>query len=527
MFQAVASDGDVVRGQAFDVRALVVNQGETPVRLEDVSLAAPAGWMVSGKLDKTGDLAPGQKAQGTFTVTVGANARYTQPYWKRNFKVDRYDIDIPEHQTLPWSPSDLQARFTFSSGGTTVRRLQAAQYRYEGAWVGGEKQKEVNVIPTLSVNLTPEIVVAPRSASAVKRELRVVVKNGAKGAVDAVVRLDAGTLKVEPASAPVKFRYEGEELTARFFVTVPPGTKESDFRLKASAAANGETFTQGYQVIAYNHIQERHLFHEAETLLRVQDVKVSPAVRVGYVMGAGDETADAIAQLGAPVTMLSADDLAYGDLSKYTTIVTGTRVFQGRDDLKANYARVMKYVEDGGHLVVQYNKFEFNVLAQPVFAGGFSGGPGGPGGPGGGGGPRPAENSPFAPYPASVTSNRVTVEEAPIEVVSPGADLLSKPNRIAETDWSGWVQERGLYFFEARDTRYMDLLKSKDPWPKNPGDKTGMLVTANVGKGTWTYVALGLFRQLPAGTPGAYRILANLISQPRGGMVGRPRQATN
>ncbi len=512
VFQAVANDGNVVRGQAFDVRALVVNQGDAPVRLEDVSLLAPSGWTVTGKLDKTGDLAPGQKAQGTFSVTVGASARYTQPYWKRNFKVDRYDIEIPEHHTLPWSPSDLQARFSFSSAGTTFSRTQAAQYRYEGPWVGGEKQKEVNVIPTLSVKLTPEIVVAPKSTTAVRRELRVVVKNGGKSGIDAVVKLDAGTFKVEPAAAPVTFRYEGEELTVRFFVTIPPGTRESEFTLKASAVANGETFTHGYQVIAYNHTQERHLYHEAATLLRVQDVKVAQGVRVGYIEGAGDETADAIAQLGVPVTMLGADDLAYGDLSKYTTIVTGTRVFQGRNDLKANYARVMKYVEDGGHLVVQYNKFEFNVLAQPVFAGGFSGGPGGPGG----GAPRAVQNSPFAPYPASVTSNRVTVEEAPIEVTVPGAALLSTPNRISNIDFNGWVQERGLYFFGPRDARYVDLLKSADPWPKNPGDKTGMLVTADVGKGTWTYVGLGLFRQLPAGTPGAYRILANLISRPRG-----------
>jgi GlcNAc-PI de-N-acetylase/NPCBM-associated, NEW3 domain of alpha-galactosidase len=513
-FQAVANDGDVVRGQPFDVRTLVVNQGDAPVRLEDVSLAVPAGWAVAGKLDRTGDLAPGEKAQGTFTITVGANARYTQPYWKRNIKVDRYDLEIKEHQTLPWSPSDIQARFSFSSAGTTFGRTQAAQYRYEGAWVGGEKQKEVNVIPALSVKLTPEIVVAPVSSTAVRRELRVVVKNGGKGALDAVVKLDAGSLKVEPVSAPVKFRYEGEELTVRFFVTVPPRTKEGDFTLKASATAGEETFTQGYQVIAYDHIQARHLYHQAESLLRLQDVKVAPGARVGYIMGPGDGTADAIAQLGAPVTMLTADDLAYGDLSKYTTIVTGTRVFLGRNDLKANYARVMKYVEDGGHLVVQYNKFEFNVLAQPVFAGGFSGGPGA-----GGGGPRSPQDSPFAPYPASVTSNRVTVEEAPIEVTIPGAALLSKPNRITDADFSGWVQERGLYFFGARDPRYLDLLKSKDPWPKNPGDKTGMLVTAKVGKGTWTYVGLGLFRQLPAGTEGAYRILANLVSQPRGTTV--------
>lgn len=511
-FQAVANDDNVVRGQAFDVRALVVNQGDAPVRVEDVSLNLPAGWSVTGKLDKTGDLAPGQKAQGTFTVTTAATARYTQPYWKRNYKVDRYDIEIPEHQTLPWSPSEVQAHFSFSSDGTTFGRTQAAQYRYEGPWVGGEKQKEVNIVPTLSVHLTPEVVVAPKSAVAVKRELRVTVKNGAKGAVDAVVSIDGGKLKIDPASAPVKFRYEGEELTVRFFVTVPAGTPESEFSLKAKATANGEDFTTGYQVIAYDHTQERHLFHDAASVLRVQDVKVAPGVRIGYIMGAGDETAEAIAQLGVAPVMLTADDLAFGDLSKYTTIVTGTRAFQSRNDLKANYARLMKYVEDGGNLVVQYNKFEFNVLSQPAVAGGFSGGPGG----GPGGARRAPQDSPFAPYPASVTSDRVTVEEAPIEILVPQSRLVSLPNKITTKDFDGWVQERGLYFFGARDPRYVDVLKSADPWPKNPGEKKGLLVETTVGKGTWSYVGLGLFRQLPAGTPGAYRILANLISRPRG-----------
>ena len=511
VFQAVANDGDVVRGQAFDVRALVVNQGDEPVKIEDVSLGVPSGWTATGKLDKTGELAPGQKAQGTFTVTAGPKARYTQPYWKRNFKVDRYDIDIPGDLTLPWSPSDIQARFKFSSNGTAFGRTQAAHYRYEGPWVGGEKQKEVNVIPTLSVKLTPEIVVAPKSTIAVRRELRVAVKNGSKGAVDAVVKLDAGKLKVEPASVLMGFAYEGEERTARFFVTVPPGTPESELTIKASAVANGETFAQGYQVIAYDHTQERHLFHDAASVLRVQNVKVAPGVRVGYIAGAGDETADAIAQLGVTPVMLTADDLAYGDLTKYTTIVTGTRAFQTRNDLKVNYARVMKYIEEGGNLLVQYNKFEFNVLSQPAFAGGFSGGPGG-----GPGAPRPPQDSPFAPYPGSVTSNRVTVEEAPIEILAPLSRMVSAPNQITSKDFEGWVQERGLYFFGARDPRYVDVLKSADPWEKNPGEKKGLLVEARVGKGTWTYLGLGLFRQLPSGTPGAYRLLANAVSRPRG-----------
>jgi hypothetical protein len=119
------------------------------------------------------------------------------------------------------------------------------------------------------------------------------------------------------------------------------------------------------------------------------------------------------------------------------------------------------------------------------------------------------------PFPGGITSNRVSVEEAPIVVLEAGAAELNAPNRITQADFTGWVQERGLYFFGANDPQYTDLLKASDPWPNNPGEKVGMLTVAKLGKGTWTYVGLGLWRQLPAGVPGAYRIMANLISRPR------------
>ena len=182
---------------------------------------------------------------------------------------------------------------------------------------------------------------------------------------------------------------------------------------------------------------------------------------------------------------MTPDDLAYADLSKYTTIVTGIRAYQTRKDLKASNNRLLKYAEAGGNLVIQYNKFEFNQLAAPSLGeGGFPSG-------------RPREtDSPFAPYPAAVTTNRITVEETPLKVLVPTHALLTTPNAIGAADWDGWVQERGLYFLNAKDARYVDLLAATDPWPNNPGEKKGMLTTATVGKGTWTYVALGLFRQV-------------------------------
>jgi hypothetical protein len=133
---------------------------------------------------------------------------------------------------------------------------------------------------------------------------------------------------------------------------------------------------------------------------------------------------------------------------------------------------------------------------------------------------RPAmTDSPFAPYPAAVSSARVSDEDAPVRVLAPSHPFFTAPNRLGPGDWAGWVQERGLYFLEARDPRYVELVSMEDPFPYNAGLKKGALVEANVGRGTWTYVGLGLFRQIPAGTPGAWRLLANLVSRPRGRQV--------
>ena len=198
-----------------------------------------------------------------------------------------------------------------------------------------------------------------------------------------------------------------------------------------------------------------------------------------------------------PVTLLSADDLAFGDLGRFSTIVTGIRAYETREDLRSSHGRVMRWVEAGGHLVVQYNRAAFNRVAADA--------------------PAPADApSPYVPYPAVVTSERIADEEAPLRVLAPGHPLLTRPNRIGESDWRGWVQERGIQFLAGRDPRYTELLTATDPFPFNPGEKRGMLVEAKVGKGTWTYVGLALFRQVPAGVPGGWRLLANLVSRPRG-----------
>jgi hypothetical protein len=213
------------------------------------------------------------------------------------------------------------------------------------------------------------------------------------------------------------------------------------------------------------------------------DLKVEP-VRVGYIMGVGDDVADAARQLGAEVVMLEEKDLAQGDLSQFDLIIAGIRAYLAREDLRAYNDRLLDYVERGGTMLVQYNRDEW-------------------------------DDAQWGPYPAKISSERITVEDAPMRILEPTHPVFNFPNRITESDWKGWVQERGTYFLGERDERYRDLLASEDPWEYNAGEKRGMLVEARYGEGRWIYTGLTLFRQLPAGVPDAYKFFSNLLSLPK------------
>ena len=499
-FEVVADDGDVVPGQAFRVTATVWNQAGVPVRIDGVDLRVPAGWNVG--TGAPGGAEPARGVSTSFEVHAADGARYSQPYWRRNALVDRVDLARPEDDTLPWSPPEVVARLRYTSHGVAATLEAPAVWRYEGR-AGGEKRKTVSVVPPLSVNMTPAVTVIPVAAAGTRRELKVSVLSNLATAGSAAVRLEAPPgWTVTPSVTSLDLRHEGEELAGRFAAAPPARVVAGTYELRAVAAAGGREFREGYRTIAYDHVQERHVFQPAVARVLALDVRTAPGASVGYVMGAGDEVAEAIRQLGVPLTFLTPDDLAFGDLGRYSTIVTGIRAYQTRPDLRSYHARLMKYVEDGGNLVVQYNKLDFNQLFEPPRAGGMSG-------------QSPTRgDSPFAPYPAAVTTARITDETAPVRILSPGSALLTTPNRLGEGDWAGWVQDRGLYFLEAHDPRYTDLLAMTDPFPENPGEKKGALVEARVGKGTWTYVGLCLFRELPAGIPGAYRLLANLVSRP-------------
>jgi LmbE family N-acetylglucosaminyl deacetylase len=479
---AATNDGLVVAGQPVAVSVGVANRGDGEIAVRDVNLAG----LEPG--DAQPGCAPGSSSlRVPFTcvarMRIPRDARLTGPYWERPEDAGRSEFAPEAPFGLPFRPTPFTARIELEIAGARVIRELPVQYRYETP-LAGEKRMELNVVPSFAVSVAPRIVVFPMKggASAQTRELRVTVVNGTKGAASATVRLTTPAgWRVTPASASVTFAREDEAVTTRFLIAAPANAPEGDLRVGAEVIAGSQTFAGGYQVIEYPHIQRRHKLIPATAALKVIDASVAPGLSVGYVMGVGDQVPPALQQLGARVTLIDSDELSWGDLTKYDTIVTGVRAYERRDDLKANNHRLLQYVQHGGTVVVQYNKTEFNQAQ-------------------------------YGPFPAQVSSNRITDETAPVRVLAATHPAFTWPNRIDGGAWTGWVQERGLYFLGERDPQYVDLVEMEDPFEYNAGVKRGALVEARHGKGRWLYVGLGLWRQLPAGTPGAYKLMANLVS---------------
>ena len=490
-FDALADDGLVIAGQPVKLSLLAVNRGGSDV--------AVTGVTVTG-LEGPGACKPEEvKKDGTYTCVVDArvpkDATLTTPYfhdnyWKHpeNQAINIFDPGVPFG--VPFAPSPFRATFHLKAGSVEVTREIPIEFRYVRDVFYGDKRMELNVVPTFSVRVTPPLTVIPSAAAArpVKREIHVAVTNGTKGAAQTAVTLElpAGWTAT-PASVPISFAHEDESLSARFVVTAPAQVKTGEYTLRAvvtSPSTGSEKFENGYQVIEYPHIERRQVIKPAETTLKVVDVKITSNINVGYIVGVGDQVPDAIQQLDARLSFIDPDEMAWGDLSKHDVIVTGVRAYERRADLRAYNRRLLDYVERGGIVIVQYNKMEFNQAE-------------------------------YGPFPAKVSGNRVCDELVPVKMLVPTHPVFTFPNRIGPKTWESWVQERGLYFLGEKDKKYTDLVSMVDSFPDNPGEKLGSLVEGTLGKGRWIYLGLGLWRQLPAGTDGAYQLLSNLISLPR------------
>ncbi len=286
-----------------------------------------------------------------------------------------------------------------------------------------------------------------------------------------------------------KFSYRLKNFTprkiaGRISVQLPEGWRSEvvSFAIpKEDSSATGVLIVRPPKDVAAGQytLRFRSEFSWSDATVNVFDVEADKRVKLGIVESY-DNTLDAAAtELGIPHARLKASDLA-GDLSSYTTIVLDIRAYLVRDDLRLNNHRLLEYVSNGGHLVVMYQK---DQDWKPE----------------------------YAPYPFRISRRRVTVEEAPVTVLQPGHPLFTSPNKISESDWDGWIQERGVYFPDDVPQQYARLLSSNDP--DEPALTTGYLL-AHPGKGSYIYTSYVWYRQLKEFNPGAYRNFINMISYP-------------
>jgi len=351
------------------------------------------------------------------------------------------------------------------------------QYKHTDPTLG-ELYQPLAVVPLIMVNLP-----AARAyvfADQQPKEVPVLLRAGRAGVAGTLALQVPKGWEISPAKASFSLKNKDEEQTFRF--SVKPGKDAAAGRseLRATATVDGQAYSRGIQTINYPHIPTQTLFPEAASPLVKLDVSRGQTQTVGYLMGAGDEVPEALRQLGYTVTLLDPNtDLSLDRLRRFDAVVVGIRAYNTLDQLKAKQPELLRYVEQGGNLVVQYVVARGTVLPE------------------------------IGPYPMKLSNDRVTVENAPVTFLQPQHRLLNVPNKITADDFKGWVQEQGLYYPSEWDAKYQTVISSADPGEKA---KDSAILVADYGKGHYIYTGLSFFRELPAGVPGAYRLLANLVS---------------
>jgi LmbE family N-acetylglucosaminyl deacetylase len=480
---AVADREWLVPGETFRLELGVWNGGPAPVRAE-VGPRLPAGWSarpVDGRPDLA--VAPGDREAVLFEVAVPPDAALTTAYYldpRAPATGTMYDWpDDAAVHGLSFAPGPVRGAFTVAlDGGLPVTAKREAVHRAVDRRVG-EYHRPIKVVPAASLAVTPELMVLPAATGNGEQEIGVRVRSHSTSPVRGELRLIAPPgWGVQPARLAVGLEDDREHVFV-FRVLPPADVPPGEHTVDAVLASPDGDLDLGFQVIDYPHITPRHLYAPARARVRVVDVAVAP-VRVGYVEGAADGIPAALDRLGVDWQALHDGDLADGDLGRFDVIITGIRAYELRPDLVANNRRLLEWVRGGGTLIVQYNQYV-------------------------------ALQGDYAPWPVRIARphGRVTDEAAPVTILEPGHPVFNRPNRIGPRDWDGWVQERGLYFLDSWDGPLTPLLAMSDP---GEAPLEGGLLAAPLGQGTWVYSGLALFRQLPEGVPGAYRLLANLIS---------------
>jgi LmbE family N-acetylglucosaminyl deacetylase len=468
-----------VPGQSFSVTAYVTNPSQIPIQIQNVTLnpTSSGDWKITPAKPVEGSVEGNQRQAADFKVTIPDDAPVTKAcFHRKDVEQSYYDLDSVSCLDHPLPPYPLEAWLTFDVDGVTVRTGQSVQTVQHEVGRGGVYQPLL-IAPALSVAATSTAGIIPLEQQK-PAAVNVRVRSNIKLTAPAEVHLD---LPQGWQSKPQSTSFKADEQTLTFQVT-PRDLQAATYPIGAMADYQGRQYTQGYQTVGYPGLRPYNYYPAAPYKLAGVDVKVAPGLKVGYVMGTGDDVPQSLESMGVAVHLLQPADITAGDLSNWDVIVLGIRAYAARPELAAANHRLLDYVSRGGVLIVQYNSREYDHN--------------------------------YGPYPITLTGDpeKVVDEGNQVQLLEPANPLLSWPNKITAADFKGWVEERGHSFMHSWDPHYRALTETHDP---GQDEQKGGLLYASYGKGAYVYVAYALYRQLPEGIPGAYRLFANLLSLPK------------
>jgi len=466
--EASTTNEAITPGQTATIKLEAINRCNIPVTLQEIRFSLSGDSM---KIDAA--LPSNELVTRDLSCKIPENTPYSQPYWlRKSGTLGAFAVDEQTLVGLPENPPDLPVEIVLQVNGQELRYIVDTKYRLVDP-VAGELRRPLVIEPPVFAKVANSVLIfatnQPKSVG-----VHITAATGpAKGELKLAVPQGWG---VYPASIPIDLKAADAEMVATF--TVKPPDQDSEGTLRAVVSIDGRDYSLGRVRISYPHIGVHTLMPPAEARLVRADIR-EKGERIGYIPGAGDDVPESLQQIGYSVKILSESDITAENLKQFSAVVLGVRAYNTQERIANWLPELFAYVKAGGVAVAQYN-----TLAE-------------------------LKTDQLAPYPLEISRDRVTDENAEVRILAPDHSLMTTPNKITSKDFEGWVQERGLYFPKKWDPAWTAILSSNDPKEK-PLD--GGLLVAKSGKGFFIYTSYSWFRQLPAGVPGAYRLVANMLS---------------
>lgn len=457
-------------GDTITLNVEVINRSDVPAQLKKITFTnINRDTVTSTVLKNNEDIAFSLRA------VLPQEMAYSGPYWlKQSHDGFTFQIDDQSLIGLDETSAAIEVHYSMAIDGKPIEFATPVVYKRNDPR-SGETYQPFIITPPVYLNLLEKVMVF---AGEEPKELSVLVKAG-KSDLEGNVTLDLPEgWRAEPDSFSFVLALKDQE--ASFTFRIYPPEDQSKGNMTAVATFDGKQYDKSIVTIDYEHIPTQILFPPAEVTLVKLNIEKEGNL-IGYIMGAGDEVPEALEQIGYEVVLLQSQDINPAYLENMDAIMIGVRAYNTVDWLRFKNDKLLEYVKNGGTLITQYNTS--NMLV----------------------------NQNFAPYPLQLSRNRVADEQAEVRFLQPDHPVLNTPNKISQKDFEGWVQERGLYFPDKWDAQYDAILSINDPGEEEEPEN-GSLLVAKYGKGYYIYTGLSFFRELPAGVPGAYRLLTNMIS---------------